>query len=59
MQLDGKIMESYKVEMDVEGVKSVIFVDNHGRLLKEEFLGFTFVKEDTRKLFKHDYFYCK
>ena len=56
LELDGEIMESYKVEMDVEGVKGVIFVDNHGRLLKEEFLGFTFVKEDTGKLFKHDYF---
>ena len=56
IELDGQIMESYKVEMDVEGIKGVIFVDNHGRLLKEGFLGFSFVKEDTRKLFKHDYF---
>ena len=56
IELDGQIIESYKVDMDVEGIKGVIFVDNHGRLLKEEFLGFTFVKEDTRKLFKHDYF---
>lgn len=56
IELDGQIIESYKVDMDVEGIKGVIFVDKHGRLLKEEFLGFTFVKEDTRKLFKHDYF---
>lgn len=56
IELDGRIMESYKIEMDVEGVKGVIFVDNHGRMLKEEFLGFTFVKEGINKLFKHDYF---
>ena len=56
IELDGQILEAYKVDMDVEGVKGVIFVDNHGRMLKEEFLGFTFVKEDTGKLFKRDYF---
>ncbi len=56
IELDGQTLESYKVEMDVEGINGVIFVDNHGRLLKEEFLGFTFVKEDTKKLFSHEYF---
>lgn len=56
IELDGQILESYKVEMDVEGIKGVIFVDNHGRLLKEEFLGFTFIKEDTKNFLKHDYF---
>lgn len=44
-------LEAYKIDMDAEGVKGVIFVDNNGRLLKEEFLGFTFVKELPQELF--------
>lgn len=47
----GESIEVYKVILDVEGTNGVLFVDKNGRLLKEEFLGFTFVREDTDQLF--------
>lgn len=51
INLKGEDHEAYKIEMDVEGVKGKIFVDNKGRLLMEELLGFTFIKEDAEDLF--------
>ncbi|MGR3317983.1 MAG: transglutaminase-like domain-containing protein [Candidatus Anammoxibacter sp.] len=55
INIKGQNLQAYKIVMDVEGVKGLIFVDNKGRLLKEEFLGFTFVKEDAQELFKRDF----
>ncbi len=49
--VDGQQQEAYKIEMDIEGVKGLVFIDNNGRMVREEFLGFTFVKETPQKLF--------
>lgn len=49
--MKGQSLVAYKIDMDADGVKGTIFVDNNGRLLKEEFLGFTFVKELPQELF--------
>ena len=54
ISLKGQNTEAYKIDMDVEGVKGKIFADNKGRLLMEEFLGFTFIKEDPKELFDKD-----
>ena len=54
IKLKGQDTEAYKIDMDVEGVKGKLFVDDKGRLLKEELLGFTFVKEDSKDLFDKD-----
>ena len=51
IHIKGQALSAYKIDMDADGVKGVIFVDNNGRLLKEEFLGFTFVKELPQELF--------
>lgn len=55
INIKGKNLQVNKIVMDVEGVSGLIFVDNNGRLLKEEFLGFTFLKEDPQELFKRDF----
>lgn len=49
-----KKVEAYQVEMQVDEAKGKIFVDSKGRVLKEEFLGFQFVKEEPGDLFKKD-----
>jgi hypothetical protein len=47
-------VEVYVIDMDVEGVKGKIFVDHRGRMIKEEFLGFKFIKEDLSVLVKEE-----
>ncbi len=51
IHIKGQALSAYKIDMVADGVEGVIFVDNNGRLLKEEFLGFTFVKELPHELF--------
>lgn len=48
----GKKVKAYVIDMEVDDVKGKLFVDSKGRVLREEFLGFKFVKEEPTNLFK-------
>ena len=46
MEVEEEIIDVYEIDMDVDGVKGKLFVDEQGRMVREEFMGFKFVKED-------------
>lgn len=47
---DGKDNRAHRVIFDIEGIEGEIFLDEKGKVLKKEFLGFTFIKEDPERL---------
>lgn len=54
INIGGKDEEVYDISMDMEGVEGKMFVDMRGRMVKEEFLGFTFVKQNALDLFRKE-----
>lgn len=54
MEVEGKVIDVYEIDMDVEGVKGKMWVNEQGRMVKEEFLGFKFIKEEPQNLVFQD-----
>ncbi len=52
IKIDSQKILAYKIEGDFKGIKFYAWVDKNGRLLKEEFLNFTFLKEKPNKIFE-------
>jgi hypothetical protein len=55
IEVEGQPQEVSVIEMDVEGVKGKMFVDPKGQMLRQEFLGFVFLKEEATSLVKKDF----
>jgi hypothetical protein len=55
IDIDGRSVEVYAIDINVEGIEGKIFADKKGRMVKEQFLGFTFVKEAPPSLFKKEF----
>lgn len=54
ININGQDIEAYEFDMEVEDVQGKVFVDKNGRLLQEELLGFTFIREDAQDIFDKD-----
>ncbi len=52
LKIDSKVVSVYKVEGDFKGIKFYVWVDKKGKLLKEKFLNFVFIKESPAKIFE-------
>lgn len=46
LNIEGRKIKAKKIFINLEGLEGYAFVDERGTLLKEEFMGFTFLKED-------------
>ncbi|MFH1771444.1 MAG: transglutaminase-like domain-containing protein [Candidatus Omnitrophota bacterium] len=49
--VSGRLQKLNVIKIDTEGISGTMYVDDRGRMIKEELLGFSFVKEDPDKLF--------
>ncbi len=47
-----KTYRAIEFSFNVEGVEGTIYTDDKGYLLEQDFLGFSFVKEEAQKIFK-------
>gem|GEM_PF-2644315 len=50
--LDGEEKEAHLIYIHFGDARGKVYIDNQGKLLKEEFLGFEFVKKEPSVLFK-------
>jgi hypothetical protein len=50
IEVGGQKIKVYRYLMDVQGAQGRVYIDKRGRMVKEEFLGFTFIKEEPTKL---------
>ncbi|OQX81003.1 MAG: hypothetical protein B6D56_03540 [Candidatus Omnitrophica bacterium 4484_70.1] len=51
IKIRDKEQEVWEIEFHLDGAKGKIFTDSQGIVVKQEFLGFKFVKEDVGSLF--------
>jgi len=54
LEINNKEYEVFEFDIDVEGTKGKIYTNKKSHLLKQEFLGFEFIKEDPMDLFNKE-----
>jgi Transglutaminase-like superfamily len=57
--VDGVIQKLYVIDINAGGVKGILYADAKGRMVKEEFMGFSFVKSEADKLISRRVHYAK
>jgi len=57
--VDGVVQKLYAIDVDSGGIKGVLYADSKGRMIKEDFMGFSFVKSDADKLIHQQAHYRK